>query len=206
MCYDRGLGNAVSGSSRYSRTHRMHTLFRLTLAAAAAASLLPWTGQVATAQGAAAGLRIAVVDLNTALNESEAGKRSKKILRADKAQMESELKAKETSLKEAREELDNNILLTGAARAEREVELRNMERQLRNAVQQAQKELQDKERRYTETIFNELKTVINLVSKEDGWDIVLEKASSQVILYSRFEMADITDKVIERYKQIQTVQ
>lgn len=200
------IGNAVSGSSRYSRTLRMHTLFRLTLAAAAAASLLPWTGQVATAQGAAAGLRIAVVDLNTALNESEAGKRSKKILRADKAQMESELKAKETSLKEAREELDNNILLTGAARAEREDELRNMERQLRNAVQQAQKELQDKERRYTETIFNELKTVINLVSKEDGWDIVLEKASSQVILYSSFEMEDITDKVIERYKQIQTVQ
>ena len=200
------IGNAVSGSSRYSRTLRMHTLFRLTLAAAAAASLLPWTGQVATAQGAAAGLRIAVVDLNTALNESEAGKRSKKILRADKAQMESELKAKETSLKDAREELDNNILLTGAARAEREVELRNMERQLRNAVQQAQKELQDKERRYTETIFNELKTVINLVSKEDGWDIVLEKASSQVILYSSFEMEDITDKVIERYKQIQTVQ
>lgn len=200
------IGNAVSGSSRYSRTLRMHTLFRLTLAAAAAASLLPWTGQVATAQGAAAGLRIAVVDLNTALNESEAGKRSKKILRADKAQMESELKAKETSLKEAREELDNNILLTGAARAEREVELRNMERQLRNAVQQAQKELQDKERRYTETIFNELKTVINLVSKEDGWDIVLEKASSQVILYSSFEMEDITKKVIERYKQIQTVQ
>ena len=200
------IGNAVSGSSRYSRTLRMHTLFRLTLAAAAAASLLPWTGQVATAQGAAAGLRIAVVDLNTALNESEAGKRSKKILRADKAQMESELKAKETSLKEAREVLDNNILLTGAARAEREGELRNMERQLRNAVQQAQKELQDKERRYTETIFNELKTVINLVSKEDGWDIVLEKASSQVILYSSFEMEDITDKVIERYKQIQTVQ
>ena len=200
------IGNAVSGSSRYSRTLRMHTLFRLTLAAAAAASLLPWTGQVATAQGAAAGLRIAVVDLNTALNESEAGKRSKKILRADKAQMESELKAKETSLKEAREELDNNILLTGAARAEREDELRNLERQLRNAVQQAQKELQDKERRYTETIFNELKTVINLVSKEDGWDIVLEKASSQVILYSSFEMEDITDKVIERYKQIQTVQ
>lgn len=200
------IGNAVSGSSRYSRTHRMHTLFRLTLAAAATASLLPWTGQVATAQGAAAGLRIAVVDLNTALNESEAGKRSKKILRADKAQMESELKAKETSLKEAREELDNNILLTGAARAEREDDLRNMERQLRNAVQQAQKELQDKERRYTETIFNELKTVINLVSKEDGWDIVLEKASSQVILYSSFEMEDITDKVIERYKQIQTVQ
>lgn len=206
MCYDRGLGNAVSGFSLYSRTLRMHTLFRLTLAAAAAASLLPWTGQVATAQGAAAGLRIAVVDLNTALNESEAGKRSKKILRADKAQMESELKAKETSLKEAREELDNNILLTGAARAEREDELRNKERQLRNAVQQAQKELQDKERRYTETIFNELKTVINLVSKEDGWDIVLEKASSQVILYSSFEMEDITDKVIERYKQIQTVQ
>ena len=184
----------------------MHILFRLTLAAAAAASLLLWTGQVVTAQGTAGALRIAVVDLNTALNESLAGKRSKKILRADKDQMESELKAKETSLKEARVGLDNNILLTGAARAERVDELRNMERQLRDAVQQAQRELQDKERRYTETIFNELKTVINLISKDDRYDIVLEKAASQVILYAKFEMEDITAKVIERYNQIQNVQ
>jgi len=148
-------------------------------------------------------LRVAVVDLNQALNLSEAGKRSKRILLTDKDQMEDELKAQEASLKQRADELKNNVLLTESARAQKENEIRDLERKLREAVQKAQKELQDKERRYTESIFSELKTVIGVVAKAESYDVVLEKNASQVILFSLFDLVDITDKVIARYDNIQ---
>jgi len=148
-------------------------------------------------------LRVAIVDLNVALNNSEAGKRSKRILLTDKDQMEDELKAQESDLKKRAEDLKNNVLLTEAARAQKEGELKDLERKLRDAVQKAQKELQDKERRYTESIFSELKTVIGVVAKEENFDIVLERNASQVILFSQFDLVDITSKVIVRYDNIQ---
>ena len=165
-------------------------------------------GQQAAAQASAkkGAIRVAVVDLNQALNLSEAGKRSKRILLTNKDQMEDELKAQEAAYKKQSEDLKNNIMLTESARAQHEAELKEAERKLREAVQKAQKELQDKERRYTETIFGELKTVISLVAKEESFDFVLEKGAAQVILYTQYEMVDITDKVISRYDSIQKPQ
>lgn len=166
--------------------------------------VIPGGLQLALAQEG--GLRIAVVDLNRALNESQSGKRSKKILLADKGQMESELKTEENELIKLSNELKSNLLLSAEARKQREAELATRERELRDAVKRAQLDLQNKERRYTESIFSELKTVIGLVSREDKWDIVLEKQASQVVLYTTFDMDDITDKVISRYDTIQNGQ
>ena len=166
--------------------------------------VIPGGLQLALAQDG--GLRIAVVDLNRALNESQAGKRSKKILLADKSQMESELKTEESELIKLSKELKSNLLLSDKARQQREAELAKRERELRNAVKKAQQELQNKERRYTESIFTELKTVIGLVSREEKWDIVLEKQASQIVLFTTFDMDDITDKVISRYDTIQNGQ
>jgi outer membrane protein len=176
------------------------------LAAALLIALLGWQGAAAQGNARSNAFRIAVVDLNAALNNSEAGKRSKRILLTDKDQMEDELKAQESDLKKRAEDLKNNIMLTENARAQRESELKELERKLRDAVQKAQKELQDKERRYTETIFSELKTVINLIAKEESYDVVLEKSASQVILFSKYDMVDVTDKVIRRYDTIQKPQ
>jgi outer membrane protein len=187
----------------------MRRLARIILRSAAVTALaLSFVPSVSaqTTPGSGAGkgpIKIAVVDLNTALNNSEAGKRSKRILLTDKDQMEDELKAQEADLKKRADDLKNNVLLTEAARAQKESELRDAERKLRDSVQRAQKELQDKERRYTESIFSELKTVIGVVAKDQGYDVVLEKNASQVILFSQFELVDITDRVITRYDTIQ---
>ena len=147
--------------------------------------------------------KIAIVDMNSALNNSEAGKRGKKILLADKDQMEDALKAQEADLKQKIDDLKNNLLLNEQARNARETELRELDRKLRDAVQKAQKDLQEKERRYTEVIFSEIKTVIGLVARDDKFDFVLEKSASQVILFTEMQMTDITEKVIAKYNAIQ---
>jgi len=173
---------------------------------AIAPALAGWAGMAAAQGGAKAALKVAVVDMNAALNNSEAGKRSKKILLADKDQMEDSLKAQETELKQRAEDLKNNLLLNEQAKAQREGELRDLDRKLREAVQKAQKDLQEKERRYTEAIFSEIKTVIGLIARDEKFDLVLERSASQVILFSEFQMTDITDKVIARYNTIQSGQ
>lgn len=185
-------------------------MFRLKLATllavAVGAAALAAPGGLRAQEGDGPALDIAVVDMNQALNNSVAGKRSKKILLAQKSQLESELKAKEKELKQLNEELQSNIMLSEEGRSERQQDLRQRQQELRKAVQQAQQELQQRERQYTQTIFNELKTVIGMMSRENGYDLVLEKGAAEVVLYSGFEMEDITRQVIDRYNQWQNAE
>lgn len=176
-----------------SRTRALFCILSLLMAAA------PVVGH---AQGA--DLQVGIVDVNRALNISESGQRSKKVLLASKTQKENELKAKEADLKKLVDELRSNIMLTDAARAQREQDLRNRDADLRQQVQDAQRSLQDQERKLTDSILTELRTVIGIVSQEKKLDVVLEARAAETILFSRFKFADITDEVIARYDKIQT--
>ena len=146
-------------------------------------------------------LKIGVVNVNQALNQSAAGERSKSILLTAKSQLESELKAKEDDLKAKHEALQNNIMLKAEAREAKERELRDLEQALRREVQEAQRTLQERERKLTESIFVELRTVIEAIAKEGQYDLVLEKNAAGVILFATAKMDDLTDKVIERYNK-----
>ena len=150
-----------------------------------------------------AGLKVGIVNINEALNRSNAGKSSKKILLSSRSQMENELKAKETALKKAQEDLRSNIMLSDEARRQREQEILMQQRELQQELNQAQRELQNRERTLTESIFLELKTVIQEIGTEEQFDVILEGNASQVILYTSTKFTDLTEKVIERYNAYQ---
>jgi outer membrane protein len=151
----------------------------------------------------AADMKIAVINLNRAINGSDSGDRSKKILLAAKTQKENELKAKETQLRKMVDDARSNMMLSDSAKAQKEKELRDKENDLRQDVQSAQQELQEQERKLTDSILVELKTVISLIAQERKYDLVLEQAASQVILFNRFKFDDITDEVVDRYNKMQ---
>lgn len=151
-----------------------------------------------------AGLKIGVVDLNRALNNSKAGKRSKNILLASKNQKQSELKAKNLDLKKKRQKLENNIMLKSAVRLKRQRALQKQVLALRREARMAQRDLQIRERKLTESIYIELKTVIAEIAKKGKFNLILEKNVSQVILYSSKKFEDITNRVIKRYDRFQT--
>jgi Skp family chaperone for outer membrane proteins len=58
------------------------------------------------------------------------------------------------------------------------------------------------ERRLSEAIFKELKTVIRSISINEKLDLVLEKNAAQVILYMKEDTTDITQKVIDEYNAL----
>jgi len=149
-------------------------------------------------------LKVAIVNINKALNTSEAGERSKKILLAAKGQKENDLKAKEAQFRKLVDDTRANMMLSDAAKAQKEKELRDKETDLRQEVQDAQRELQDQERKMTESIFSELRTVIAAIGQEKKYDLILEQGASQVILFSPLKFDDLTDEVIDRFNRMQS--
>ena len=68
-------------------------------------------------------MKIGVVDLNRALNESEAGIRSKNVLETKGRQKQQEFKLEEEELRELAEELRSNPLLTPKAKEQKQQQL-----------------------------------------------------------------------------------
>ena len=144
-------------------------------------------------------LEIGVVDLNEALNKSEAGIRSKNILERRGRQKQQEFKLEESELRKIADDLRNNPLLTAKAKASKEKELLARQQQLREQARKVEKEMRLEERRLTEAIFQELKTVIRSISIKEKLDLVLEKNAAQIILYMKQDTTDMTQKVIDAY-------
>jgi Skp family chaperone for outer membrane proteins len=58
------------------------------------------------------------------------------------------------------------------------------------------------ERRLTEVIYQQLKTVIRSISIKKKLDLVLEKNAAQIILYMKEYTTDKTQKMIDAYNSL----
>jgi len=147
-------------------------------------------------------IEIGVVDLNEALNQSESGIRSKNILERRGRQKQQEFKLEESELRKIADDLRNNPLLAPKAKADKQQELITRQQQLREKVRAFEQEMRLEERRLSEAIFKELKTVIRSISINQKLDLVLEKNAAQVILYMKEDTTDLTQKVIDDYNTL----
>ena len=147
-------------------------------------------------------MEIGVVDLNQALNQSEPGIRSKNILERRGRQKQQEFKLEESELRKLADDLRNNPLLAPKAKKDKQQELITRQQQLREKVRAFEQEMRLEERRLSEAIFKELKTVIRSISINEKLDLVLEKNAAQVILYMKEDTTEITQKVIDEYNAL----
>ena len=147
-------------------------------------------------------IEIGVVDLNEALNQSESGIRSKNILERRGRQKQQEFKLEESELRKIADDLRNNPLLAPKAKTDKQQELITRQQQLREKVRAFEQEMRLEERRLSEAIFKELKTVIRSISINEKLDLVLEKNAAQVILYMKEDTTDLTQKVIDDYNTL----
>ncbi|MBG56400.1 MAG: hypothetical protein CL935_04650 [Deltaproteobacteria bacterium] len=147
-------------------------------------------------------IEIGVVDLNKALNQSEPGIRSKNILERRGRQKQQEFKLEESELRKLADELRNNPLLAPKAKEDKQQELITRQQNLREKVREFEQEMRLEERRLSEAIFKELKTVIRSISINEKLDLVLEKNAAQVILYMKQDTTELTQKVIDEYNAL----
>ncbi len=150
-------------------------------------------------------MKMAFVNMNRAINESEVGKRSKKILEAKAKQTEQMLKLKEQKIRKEEESLNNAFMLKEEAKAQKKASIENQKMELRQELTKTQREFRADERRHTANIFKDLKSIIESISKEEKYDLVVESNLLGAILFYKDNIVDVTDKVIQKYNKIQSL-
>ncbi len=163
---------------------------RVWLAAAALAA--------ATFVGGAAfgeGLKVAVIDVNKVLNESEAGKAAKKKMEARYEELKKKIDVKQDEAKKMKEELDKQKILLGKEKLkEREDALKGKIDELRQLTQESEKEMQGRQGEMTRDILKVIETRLDKFIADEKIDLVLEKSAG--VIHANASL-DITAKVLE---------
>jgi len=155
--------------------------------------LLGWFGSVW-----AADLKIAYVDIQKAVNESNAGKDAKKLITKDVEKFQGQIADKQKVLQTMKESLEKQApMLNPDARATREKEYQNKLREFQRWGEDTQNEINQKRMEMERNISIGLQKVIQKVGADEGYTLILEKNESIVLFVSR--ALDITDRVIKAY-------
>jgi len=142
----------------------------------------------------AEGLRIAVIDVNKILNESEAGKAAKKKMEARYEELKKTIDAKQEEARKIKEEIDKQKVMVGKEKLkEREDALQAKVNELRQLTQEGEREMQTRQSEFTRDVLKSVEAKVDIVVKADKLDLVLEK-SAGVVHFS--ESMDITQKVL----------
>jgi len=146
----------------------------------------------------AAELRIAVVDMQRALNECEAGKRAKDQVKAKFEKSQDDLKRQREDLDRRKEEYERKATVL------KEEERRNVEKDLESRTLEFKRKFEDFQRdlkrtdaELTSTIVEELYGVVRDYGAKNTYSLVLE-ASSGALLYGDRAL-DITDEIVKLY-------
>jgi outer membrane protein len=150
------------------------------------------------AAGARADMKIGYVDLQRALNESEAGKAAKERFKVQVDRLQVDLKKKKDALDSMKEQLEKKASVMKAEEARNlESDYQKKLRDFERAYKDSQGELQQKDNELTVELLKELQVVIEEFGKEQGYSIILEQSSSSV-LYGAADL-DLTEQIIARY-------
>lgn len=157
-----------------------------------------WLGTTAPSAQTANGTRVGFVDIQRVLARSAAGMAAREQLEKEKAVMQKQVDAQRVELEQLRDEIEKKgQLLSADARREKQEALERKVRDARRLVDDLQSTLQKKEEAMLGKVLQDLSGLIQRVSKEKGYGLVLERQRSSV-LYASAE-TDLTEDVIRAY-------
>ncbi|MCC6848900.1 MAG: OmpH family outer membrane protein [Deltaproteobacteria bacterium] len=167
-------------------------LLTLTLVAAALAPAL------SAARATAADLKVGIVDLQRALNESSAGKKAKDQFKGEFEKMQNGLKSEKDSLDRLKDDLDKKSTVLSEDQKKTKMEdFERRRRDLRRKLEDSDAELRKKDQELTGSILKDLAVVIQEIGEREGYTLILENSSSSVLYGSK--SIDITDSVIKAF-------
>jgi outer membrane protein len=162
-----------------------------TAAVAAAAA-----GMLAVAGVAAAEIRIAVVDMQRALNDCDAGKKAKDQVKSKFEKSQDQLRRQREDLDRLKEDYDRKALVL------KEEERRNLEKDLetrglefKRKYEDFQRDLKRTDAELTSSIVEELYEIVRDYGAKNGYSLVLE-ASSGALLYND-KAVDVTEEIVK---------
>jgi outer membrane protein len=163
---------------------------RVALGLAAIAALL------GAARIAAADQKFAVVDMQRALNECDAGKRAKDQVKAKFERSQNELKRQREDLDRRKEEYERKAsVLKDEERRNLEKDLESRGLEFKRKYEDFQRDLKETDAELTKSIVEELYGLVRDYGEKHGYTLVLE-ASSGALLYND-KTVDVTDEIVK---------
>ncbi len=146
---------------------------------------------------ARAEMKIGVVDLQRALNQSERGKKAKEELRAEFEKKSREIETKKAEIEALRRELQKKAgLLSAKAKKAKEEEYRTKLRELKYVISDAKAELATKENEMSAQILKDLVKMVREKGKREGFSLILEVNGG--VIYADPSL-NITNSVIKAF-------
>ena len=144
--------------------------------------------------------KVAYVDLQRALNFSEAGKKAKEKFTQEVKKIEEELAKKQKELEKLKDALQKqSMLLNEEARKQKEKDYQTKLRDFQRLYKDAQDDLKQNDAEVSQEILKELVEVIKEFGEKGNYSIIFEKNES-VVLYIK-DTFDVTDKIIKIYNE-----
>jgi outer membrane protein len=152
----------------------------------------------AAAPGAAADIKVGIVDLQRALNESKAGKRAKEQFKGEFERLQNSLKSEKDQLDRMKDDLEKkSVVLKDDQRQQMAEEFDRKRRDLRRRLEDSDADLRKKDSELTGAILRRLADVIQEIGARDNYTVILENSASSVLYGSK--SVDLTDEVIRTF-------
>jgi len=153
---------------------------------------------VAAPAVAAEAPKVAVVDFQKALDSVADGEAARKKLDAAMKDKQASIKTLETQLKAMKDEYDKqSLILSEAARKQKEQEFMNAQMQYQQTAQQSEQEMQQMYVQLMEGLLAKMRAIAGEIGKEKGYDLILETSAGGVVYWG--PTLDITQELITRY-------
>lgn len=143
--------------------------------------------------------KVGVVDMQRAIQTSEAGKKAKAELEGAFNKKKKELQAEEVALKKMQEDFQKQqAALSDASKKKKQTEMQERFMKYQELLQKSQSEIQGKEQEMSKPIIARIRTIVAEVAKKRSFSLILEK-NENVVIFSE-DKDDITDDVLKQLK------
>jgi len=155
---------------------------------------------VESASTASAQVKIGVVDLQRAINDTEDGRQAKRRLKKLFDERQQTLNAAQEDLKTQKESLERQQDVLSPDAFKKKVEKYQADlAELQNEYVQYQQELQAKEGELTQVILEKMQDILRRIGQTDGYTLIIEANEGGVVWVP--SNLDLTDVLIQRYNK-----
>lgn len=152
-------------------------------------------GSLAAGTAFAAETRVGYIDMQRAINTSEAGKAAKEQLAARVKKFQDEINVKQEELKKLKEELEKQgMLLSESARTAKEKDYQNRLKDFQRFTKDAEEELRGKDEELTRKILIDMEKIIREFGKKNGYTFIFVRNESMLFADDK---ADLTEEILK---------
>jgi outer membrane protein len=145
----------------------------------------------------AADVKLGYIDMQRALNSSEAGKEAKEQLAARVKKYQDEINSKQEEIKKLKDDLEKQgMLLSETARSSKEKDYQQRLKEFQRFTKDAQDELQGKDEEFTRKIIEGMEKVIQEFGRKNGYTFIFVKNEGMLFADDK---SDVTEEVLKNF-------